>query len=307
MIKTWNLNKFNIKRSLSFVIFFCIFLIIISPLTIVVYGSFLFTPAPPNGPTISTINVENYYCVNTTEVGSSWMFDWGEGNFSDWIEFSSFETNISQNYTWVSYGVYEVRVKHRSIFFVESSWSDPLIVSILQLPDLDGDGYKNELEKSYGTNPDDPNEYPIDTDGDGIPDQDSPDNVYTGDSDDDNDGVTDQIEERIGSNSKYSDDISLITLKETLYIAANTNSDEGFDILYNVQTEQITNIKTINGKSYLDINGDKRFDYIYYHGSLTIYEEPFEIPWLYILIAIICTMIIILFIMFKKGILFLYH
>jgi hypothetical protein len=53
-------------------------------------------------------------------------------------------------------------------------------------PDDDNDGWSDSDEIVYGTDPLDPDDYPVDTDGDGIPDCDDP--------DDDNDGWSDSDE-----------------------------------------------------------------------------------------------------------------
>jgi uncharacterized repeat protein (TIGR01451 family) len=58
-------------------------------------------------------------------------------------------------------------------------------------PDDDNDGWTDDEENQYGTDPFDPNDYPVDTDGDGIPD--------SVDDDDDNDGWTDDEENEYGS------------------------------------------------------------------------------------------------------------
>ncbi len=52
--------------------------------------------------------------------------------------------------------------------------------------DFDNDGYNDELENELGTDPKDANDFPLDTDGDSIPD--------IIDSDDDNDGVWDELD-----------------------------------------------------------------------------------------------------------------
>jgi hypothetical protein len=250
--------------------------------------------------------VENQFIVPTSDVGSSWMFDWGEGNFSEWIYVGSNDSSISQYYSWNTYGVYNVRVKHRSTYLVESSWSDPLIVTVQIPSDLDGDGFENDLEISYGTNQTDENDFPRDTDGDGIPDYDSIDMAYKGDLDDDNDGIDDILENKIGLNPKIYDEITYISIEGDTYILANNDYDDEFEILFNMITESMSNIIVKNGKSYLDINGNKIYDYIYYKGSLSVYKETNEVSWILIVIAVICVILAIFFILFKKGILYFY-
>jgi hypothetical protein len=280
---------------------------LISPFCIFVSGSDLDIPNAPIGPRLCDINIIYTYFIDNIDVGSSWMFYWGDGNFSDWISVGSNDEQISQTYSWSSYGTYKIRVKNRIEINLESPWSNPLTVIVEPLSDTDGDGFKNELEASYGTNISDADDYPVDTDRDGVPDHDSEDMLYIGDLDDDNDGVNDLVEKIIGSDSKITNYFSFISIKGTSYILANIDNEQDFEVLYNLMTHEVNNIKTINGKSYLDINGDKIYDYIYYQGSISPSEEPFELPWLYIIIAVICTIVFVIFILFKTGILYLYQ
>jgi len=262
-----------------------------------------YTPASPTGSTTGYTNVDYEYIIYTMEVGSYWMFDWDDGSYSDWVEVENSDTFISQNHSWESPGEYEVRVKHRSIYFVESSWSPPLIVTITIHPDVDGDGYSYEIEEAYGKNPEDPNDYPLDTDGDRIPDDDSPDGSYSGDSDDDNDGLSDIYEETLGSNSKDSNDVIGIIIQGTTYYIVDTDGDGNSDILYNSQTNSHTKVKIENGLIYLDTTRDGSWDHTF-NGAVARYE-PF--PWLYVSIGIILIVIIIIFLLFKKGILYFYE
>lgn len=260
-----------------------------------------YVPYPPFGEINGTINVEYEYVVNTIEVGSFWMFDWGDGTFSEWIGVDGSDDHISANHSWDEYNEYNVRVKHKSAYSVESPWSSPLIVTISKPVDIDGDGWINEIEESYGKDPENSSEYPLDTDNDGTPDEDSLDGVYTGDIDDDDDGLSDVIESSLGSNSKSNKDSTALFVENTIFYLVRTNNDNY--ILYNIVNGKNTQVKYENNQYYLDINGDGRYDYTY-DGSLKSY---FDIPWLYIIVGVILLAIIIVFILFKKGILFLYE
>jgi len=283
----------------SFVVFSCCDNICVTA------GSNFYTPAPPSGNATGDINVDHKYVVYTIEVGSCWMFDWGDGSYSDWIKVGESDTFVSQTHSWDSYGVYEVRVKYRSIYMLESSWSPPLIVTIAIPPDIDGDGWNNKIEEAYGTNPNDPNEYPVDTDSDGTPDDDSSDGNYTGDTDDDNDGLSDTYEESFGSNTKDSSDVITKIIKETTYYLVDTNGDGDSNILYNSQTERQTKVSVEDGITYLDTTGDGSWDYTYHNGEVAPYEAPF--PWLYLILAIILIVLTVVFLLFKTGILYLYE
>ena len=264
-----------------------------------------YIPSPPIGNSTGDLNIDHTYIIYTSDAGSHWMFDWGDGNFSEWIEVKVSDTSISQSYSWNSYGIYEVRVRHRSSYIGESTWSDPLIVTIAIPPDLDGDGYNNDLEAAYGKNPDDPDDYPLDTDGDGTPDDDSADGSFTGDLDDDNDGLSDTIEESLGSNSLDDSDVTTLVIEQTIYYLVDTDDDGNGNILYNTQTETQTNTNIEDGKICLDTSGDGLWDYTFQNGIVESYKAPF--PWLYVIIGVILTVAIILLLLFKMGVFYLYE
>ena len=298
-------NRITVKffYHMFFFIFLITFFMFIYLNSVHVASGFSFVPNPPSGTTVGDINVEYEYKVYTIEVGSSWMFDWGDGNYSSWIKVENSKGFISQNHSWSEYGVYKVRVKYRSVYMVESPWSDPLIVNITLPSDLDGDGWINEVEIAYGKNPNDPNEYPLDTDNDGTPDNDSIDGRYTGDVDDDGDGLTDSIEESIGSNPKDNSDVETIFVENTIFYIVDTDNDNQWNILYNPGTGLKTKITNQNGVFYLDINGDGNYDYTYNNG-LFVYR-PF--PWLQVILAAAGIILIIIAILFKTGIIYLYE
>lgn len=287
-------------------------LIVILTLTFLALSSFStvasnnpYIPIVPTGPSTGQINVNYEFTYSTTDVGSFWKFDWGDGEFSDWIEVGESDTHISQTHKWETYGIYEVRIKHNSTFLGESSWSDPLFVTILIPLDVDGDGWTNEIEEAYETDPNDSNSYPVDTDNDGTPDYDSSDGSISGDTDDDNDGVPDSIEDQLGSNSKVSTDVTPIFIGETFYYLLNIDEDQMNEFLYIPSLGSYTTTSIEDGKLAIDIDADGSWDYTYLSGTVSVYKAPF--PWLYVIIAIIIAVIVIVFILFKMGIFYLYE
>ena len=270
-----------------------------------VNASSSYVPYPPVGTTNGTINVEYEYVVKTIEVGSSWMFDWGDGNYSDWIVFNGSNVFVSQKHSWSEYGVYNVRVKYRSPYMVESPWSSPLVVNISKPADTDGDGWKNNIEIAYGTNPDDPDDHPVDTDNDGIPDDTSPDGRYTGDSDDDDDGLTDDVEVFLGSDPKNSRDVITLFLDYTIFYLVDTNNDGRSDVLYSPQSGSKSEVLNQRDKTLLDVDNDGAWDYTYIKNKGAVKYK--EIPWLYVALGVIIMVFSIIFILFKKGILYFYE
>ena len=292
-----------LKKAISLIIILTTFIILFSLSAIAANNPYI--PIPPSGPTSGQIDVDYEYTYSTTDVGSFWKFDWDDGEFSDWIEVGESDTYISQTHKWESYGIYEVRVKHNSSYLVESSWSNPLIIQISAPLDIDNDGWSDEIEAAYETDPNDSNSYPADTDNDGTPDYDSAGGSMSGDTDDDNDKVPDLIEDSLGSNSKDSTDVTPIFVRETFYYLLNIDEDQTNEFLYIPSSDSYTVTSIEDGKLLIDINSDGSWDYTYLSGVVSVYKAPF--PWLYVVIAVIVAIVIIVFILFKKGIFYLYE
>lgn len=260
-----------------------------------------FTPAKPIGKTNGDIDTEYEFYVYSTDVGSYWKFDWGDGTTSDWIIVTPSNSYVSSTHSWSEYDSYGVRVRHMNIYLTESSWSDPLIVIIQIQIDNDQDGWINDVELSYSKDINDENDMPLDTDGDGIPDYDSYDGMYIGDTDDDNDLLTDAMEHVIGSNVQYAN-LYILIPKTTFYLV-DLENDGKKDVFYDSSSNVKTDIKFDKNKMLLDTNGDGIIDYTY-DGSLIKYEE---FPWLIVILGIIIASILFIFVLFKKGILYTYE
>ena len=186
--------------------------------------------------------------------------------------------------------------------------TDTTIIKILL--DSDGDGWSDTIEKSYDTNTSDPDNKPIDTDYDGIPDDDSPDGNYTGDSDDDNDLINDYTELNLGSDPLNNLDVKQIKQIEGGFVV-DIDNDEIHDRFYNSNSGIITTINVKDDGTYLlDINGDGKWDYIYnpLSDSIESYEEKSsdDFPWIPLIIGFIILIIIVtIFLLFKTGYLYI--
>jgi len=148
-----------------------------------------------------------------------------------------------------------------------------------------------------------PEEPPLDTDGDGISDD--------IDTDDDNDGLDDETEKDIGSDPKDETDVLTIMIGDDYYHLIDTNDDGIFDKIYNPQTKQSAGVTIDGDKIHIDTTGDGKPDYTYDvpSGDIAEYEKEEEKPeafpmWLAVL-AIIIVIIIIIIALFKMGYLYL--
>ena len=295
-----NLSSLNKRKVYFYSVLFLVFLFLTVNSSIA--GS-MFVPYHPIGPEIGDIETEYEYAIQSVEIGSSWKFDCGDGTVTDWIVLEDSDTFISRNHSWDRYGEYEVRIRYKSAYSLESSWSIPLIVTIAAPTDIDEDGWNNSAEEAYGTNPENPNDYPLDTDNDGFPDEDSIDGKYTGDIDDDADGLADSIELSLGSNPKDRSDIVSIFVENKPFFIVDTNYDSYGDILYDFQTGSTTKIKSQDGSLYLDIDNDGSWEYTY-NGELFVYK-PF--PWLQATMGTAGIILVIVGILFKIGIIYVYE
>ena len=129
--------------------------------------------------------------------------------------------------------------------------------------DDDNDGYNDEIEQSYGTDAKNKLKYPIDTDSDFVPDEDSPDKKYVGDVDDDDDGLIDTIELKLGSIPLNGSDVKKLYLGGTAYYLVDVSQNGIFDILYNPLADVTTEVEYLDGNYLINENGDGAWDYIY--------------------------------------------
>ena len=90
-------------------------------------------PERPSGQTSGKIGVEYTYTTYTTDADGDLVYykwDWGDGNFSDWLGPYDSGEEASASHIWQK-GSYEIRVKAKDINNVESySWSEPLKVKM---------------------------------------------------------------------------------------------------------------------------------------------------------------------------------
>ena len=132
--------------------------------------------------------------------------------------------------------------------------------------DDDNDGYSDNMEASYGTDAYDAADHPTDTDGDGIPDQMSPDGKYPGDEDDDGDGLSDSDEATLGSNSLNGSDATRLYISGKTYYIVDINENGYYDVLFEPISGRTSGVERQGTDYLLDADGDGSWDHIY--GSL---------------------------------------
>jgi hypothetical protein len=90
-------------------------------------------PSRPEGPTSGKINTEYAYSASTTDPEGDkiyYLFDWGDGEYSGWIGPYYSGQTAQASHIWTAKGDYRIRVKAKDEHGVQSSWSDPLSISM---------------------------------------------------------------------------------------------------------------------------------------------------------------------------------
>ena len=86
-------------------------------------------PQVPSGPSSGAPGTSYLFSTTTTDDDGDrilYMWDWGDGTFSDWLgPFNSGVTATAFN-SWVEKGSYEIKVKAKDTKDVESEWSEPI-------------------------------------------------------------------------------------------------------------------------------------------------------------------------------------
>jgi parallel beta-helix repeat protein len=161
--------------------------------------------------------------------------------------------------------------------------------------DDDNDGYSDDMERSYGTDTVNLNSYPIDTDEDYLPDDDSPDGIYTGDIDDDNDGLIDIFEINLGSNLLDETDVIKIYIDGKPYYLVDISKSGQYDIIYEPSRKSTTAVEIYDENYLIDLNRDGSWDYMYYVLDGTVSEYA-EIVLPWTFVTGILSILVILFI-----------
>ena len=107
-------------------------------------------PNTPEGSDSGRINNEYTYSALTMDPEGEeifYLFDWGDGEYSEWIGPVMSGVKVVANHEWTSKGNYNIKVIARDIHGVRSEWSDPLPVSIPKNKDSLGIIIQNFIER----------------------------------------------------------------------------------------------------------------------------------------------------------------
>ena len=95
------------------------------------------TPGEPSGPATGLIEIEYTFTATTTDPEGdniSFKFDWGDGNYSDWVGPYPSGGTGSAKHSWAALGVYQVKVKAKDDHGGESGWSVGHTMTIVDAP-----------------------------------------------------------------------------------------------------------------------------------------------------------------------------
>jgi len=91
-------------------------------------------PLRPSGRSHGLVKRTYDFTTSAADPNSSdelyYLFDWGDGASSDWLGFYSPGEIVTASHAWSRAGTYQIRVKAKDKFDVESGWSKPRTVRI---------------------------------------------------------------------------------------------------------------------------------------------------------------------------------
>jgi len=90
-------------------------------------------PDKPSGPASGKPGSTYLYRTSTTDPEGNalyYLWDWGDGNQSEWLGPFASGTLASAQKSWSAKGDYSIKVKAKDIYGAESAWSDPLPITM---------------------------------------------------------------------------------------------------------------------------------------------------------------------------------
>ncbi len=86
-----------------------------------------------NGPSYGQPGVLYTFCIGVIDPNGDNIYckwDWGDGTFTDWIGPYASGEIICSSHGWIDTGTYEIKVKLKDEYGLETGWSEPLIIII---------------------------------------------------------------------------------------------------------------------------------------------------------------------------------
>jgi len=91
-------------------------------------------PNKPKGPTSNLeIGIEYFYSSSTTDPQEDqifYLFDWGDGTDSGWLGPHNTGDIAEASHIWTKKLIYDIRVKAKDVYGYESTWSNPLRITL---------------------------------------------------------------------------------------------------------------------------------------------------------------------------------
>ena len=97
-------------------------------------------PDKPYGAQDGEVENEYTYLTKGTDPNGDnieYLFEWGDGSDSNWLGPYASGTTVSASHIWHNKGFYNVKVKIKDAFGLESCWSEPLPVLIKGYPNVE--------------------------------------------------------------------------------------------------------------------------------------------------------------------------
>jgi hypothetical protein len=305
-----NLFRPSLKTFCGFILLFLMNVALFFSSSVVFADTPMYVPSAPTGPTFGYVGVRYEYTIVTLNPDSYWLFDWGDGTNTSWLQLRDNQTSITESHQWDAVGIYQVHVKYKSDTTPHGVWSDAKMVEITTYSSYDFpnppiictgkiQGFNNTVY-TYSAVTTDPSEYPVcyrfgygnGTFSDWTPYVPSGTSSYVSFSWQ-NPGVYEfrtQARNQNGLESAWSEpveiiisdkttatnaSIDLVVLNNITYHIVFTSEYEG--AFSNPATGASTDIRWIDGGFFLiDDDGDGRWEYIYSPliGQIQPYEEP---------------------------------
>ena len=101
------------------------------PLTLTIGNAPPKKPATPTGPQTGKISRSYTYTTSTTDPNLDqiyYLFDWDDGTNTGWTGPYNSGQQASASNVWTSEGSYQIKVKCKDVYGVESVWSEPLSI-----------------------------------------------------------------------------------------------------------------------------------------------------------------------------------